>query len=61
MFKALLAKAQVDPSVIDDVVVGNVRNEAAAYNIRAAALAAGIPHTAPTLVGEYSQLEVEES
>jgi len=50
MFKGLLAKAQVDPSVIDDVVVGNVRNDAAAYNVRAAALGAGIPHTAPTLV-----------
>lgn len=52
MFKAILAKGQVDPSLIDDVVVGNVRNDSAAYRIRAAALAAGIPHTAPTLVGE---------
>jgi acetyl-CoA acyltransferase 1 len=52
MFKGLLAKAQIDPKLIDDVVVGNVRNDAAAYNIRAAALAAGIPNTSPTLVGE---------
>lgn len=52
MFKAILAKAQVDPKLIDDVVVGNVRNDAAAYNVRAAALAAGIPNTSPTLVGE---------
>lgn len=53
MFKALLAKADVDPSVIEEVVVGNVRNDGAAYNVRAAALAAGIPDTAPTLIGRF--------
>jgi acetyl-CoA acyltransferase 1 len=53
MFKALLAKAQMDPKLIDEVVVGNVRNDAGAYNVRAAALAAGIPNTAPTLVGKW--------
>jgi hypothetical protein len=57
MFKALLAKANVDPKLIDEVVVGNVRNEAGAYNVRAAALAAGIPNTAPTLVGECPLLQ----
>lgn len=57
MFKGLLAKSQVDPKIIEDVVVGNVRNDSAAYAIRAAALAAGIPHTSPTLVGEYQHLD----
>ncbi len=50
MFKALMAKADVDPSLIQDVVVGNVRNPDNAYEVRAAALAAGIPYTVPTLV-----------
>ena len=50
MFRAIIAKADVDPSLIEDVVVGNVRNPDNAYEVRAAALAAGIPNTAPTLV-----------
>lgn len=50
IFKAIMAKADVDPAIIDDVVVGNVRNTDNAYDVRAAALAAGIPETSPTLV-----------
>lgn len=42
----------MDPSVIEEVAVGNVRNYGNSYEIRAAALAAGIPNSAPTLVGE---------
>lgn len=49
-FKAILAQADVDPTVIQDVVVGNVRNLDNHYDIRAAALAAGIKHTTPTFV-----------
>lgn len=41
---------QLDPALIQDVVVGNVRNENAAYYVRAAALAAGIPRECPSLV-----------
>ncbi|EPQ30226.1 uncharacterized protein PFL1_02342 [Pseudozyma flocculosa PF-1] len=50
MFKSLLAKADIDPSLIQDVVVGNVHNDENAYEIRAAALAAGIPNTTPAIV-----------
>ncbi|KDN41055.1 thiolase [Tilletiaria anomala UBC 951] len=50
MFKGIIAKADVDPSIIEDIVVGNVRNADSSYEVRAAALAAGIPHTSPTLI-----------
>ncbi|CAO1622159.1 unnamed protein product [Sympodiomycopsis kandeliae] len=49
-FKAILAQADLDPTVIQDVVVGNVRNVDNHYDIRAAALAAGIKYTTPTYV-----------
>lgn len=48
LFKGLIQRTGVDPSVIGDVVVGNVLNVGAgAGEHRAAALAAGIPYTAP--------------
>lgn len=49
-FKSIIDAAGIEPKLIDDVVVGNVHNEGAAYDIRAAALAAGIPNTVPTIV-----------
>lgn len=49
-FKAILAQADVDPTIIQDVVVGNVRNVDNHYDVRAAALAAGIKYTTPTFV-----------
>jgi acetyl-CoA acyltransferase 1 len=48
--KGLLAKADIDPTLIEDIVVGNVRNPGASYAIRAAALAAGVPESSPSLV-----------
>ncbi|CAO1623321.1 unnamed protein product [Parajaminaea phylloscopi] len=50
LFKAILAQVDFDPKLIDDVVVGNVANANAAYVVRAAALAAGIPDTTPSLI-----------
>lgn len=49
-FKGLLAKADMDATLIEDVAVGNVRNPGAAYAVRASALAAGLPESAPTLI-----------
>lgn len=49
-FKAILAQSDIDPTIIQDVVVGNVRNVDNHYDIRAAALAAGIKYTTPTYV-----------
>ena len=46
----MLSTSKIDPKLIEEVAVGNVRNENGAYCVRAAALAAGIPNTAPTLV-----------
>ncbi|KAK0562861.1 hypothetical protein OC844_002490 [Tilletia horrida] len=45
--KAILAKAAIDPAVIEEIVMGNVRNTDSVYELRAAALAAGIPNTTP--------------
>ncbi|KAE8228684.1 hypothetical protein CF326_g6376 [Tilletia indica] len=45
--KAIVAKADLDPALIEEVVMGNVRNSDAVYDLRAAALAAGIPNTTP--------------
>ncbi|PWN48505.1 thiolase [Violaceomyces palustris] len=50
MFKSLLARSEIDPTLIQDVVVGNVHNDDSEYYIRAASLAAGIPNTSPTLL-----------
>lgn len=48
-FKALVAKAEIDPALIQDVVVGNVHQPRNVYDARAAALAAGIPNTVPCM------------
>ncbi|KAE8220058.1 hypothetical protein CF319_g6359 [Tilletia indica] len=45
--KAIVAKADLDPALIEEVIMGNVRNSDAVYDLRAAALAAGIPNTTP--------------
>jgi len=50
MFKGILNRAQIDPGLIEDVVVGNVRNSDGAYQIRGAAIAAGIPSHVPTMI-----------
>ncbi|RPA82068.1 thiolase [Ascobolus immersus RN42] len=47
VIKYTLDKSKIDPSIIDDVVFGNVVESNAAYQVRAAALAAGIPNTTP--------------
>ncbi|CAD6892470.1 unnamed protein product [Tilletia controversa] len=46
--KAILAKADVDPALIEEVIMGNVRNNDSVYDLRAACLAAGIPNTTPS-------------
>lgn len=50
LFKGILAKSSIDPALIEDVVVGNVANDNAAYGVRAASLAAGIPKETPSLI-----------
>ncbi|KAL4888770.1 Thiolase, N-terminal domain-containing protein [Aspergillus ambiguus] len=45
LLKELLAKSNIDPALIEDVCMGNVGDGKAAYLVRAASLAAGIPHT----------------
>ncbi|KAJ5247121.1 hypothetical protein N7468_002104 [Penicillium chermesinum] len=46
LLKKTLEKSKIDPALIEDVCLGNVNEGRAAYMVRAAALAAGIPHTA---------------
>ncbi|PKY08818.1 3-ketoacyl-CoA ketothiolase [Aspergillus campestris IBT 28561] len=46
LLKELIAKSKIDPALIEDVCLGNVGDGKAAYLVRAASLAAGIPHTA---------------
>jgi acetyl-CoA acetyltransferase family protein len=46
LLKEVVARSKLDPALIEDVCLGNVRDDKAAYILRAAALAAGIPHTA---------------
>lgn len=46
LLREVLAKSNIDPALIEDVCLGNVNDGKAAYLIRAASLAAGIPHTA---------------
>ncbi|KAH8698392.1 putative 3-ketoacyl-CoA ketothiolase [Talaromyces proteolyticus] len=46
LLKELVQKSNLDPALIEDVCLGNVNDGKAAYLGRAAALAAGIPHTA---------------
>lgn len=50
LLKEVVAKSNLDPALIEDVAMGNVSNGKAAYIIRAASLAAGIPNTS----GAYS-------
>ncbi|OJJ49881.1 hypothetical protein ASPZODRAFT_1054710 [Penicilliopsis zonata CBS 506.65] len=45
LLKELIAKSKLDPTLIEDVCLGNVSDGKAAYRLRAASLAAGIPHT----------------
>ncbi|KAL2221006.1 putative 3-ketoacyl-CoA thiolase [Thermoascus aurantiacus ATCC 26904] len=46
LLKEVIARSKLDPALIEDVCLGNVGDGKAAYLVRAAALAAGIPHTA---------------
>ncbi|EER27927.1 hypothetical protein D8B26_005955 [Coccidioides posadasii str. Silveira] len=46
LIKEVLARSKIDPSLIEDVCLGNALNGKASYLTRTAALAAGIPHTA---------------
>ncbi|KAL1955555.1 hypothetical protein VTO42DRAFT_8434 [Malbranchea cinnamomea] len=43
--KEVVARSKLDPNLIEDVVLGNVNHPKAAYVIRSASLAAGIPYT----------------
>ncbi|KAL1875081.1 hypothetical protein Plec18167_005751 [Paecilomyces lecythidis] len=45
LLKETLAKSKIDPALIEDVCLGNVNDGKAAYLVRAASLAAGVPHT----------------
>ncbi|KAF1992271.1 thiolase [Aulographum hederae CBS 113979] len=46
MLKAVVDQSKLDPALIEDVCLGNVSDAKAAYYVRAASLAAGIPVTA---------------
>ncbi|GLI73888.1 hypothetical protein PoHVEF18_002119 [Penicillium ochrochloron] len=46
LLKETLAQSKIDPALVEDVCLGNVNEAKAAYMVRAASLAAGIPHTA---------------
>jgi acetyl-CoA acetyltransferase family protein len=46
LLKEVIAKSQIDPALVEDICLGNVNDGKAAYLVRAASLAAGIPHTA---------------
>jgi acetyl-CoA acetyltransferase family protein len=46
LLKKVVEKSNLDPSVVEDVCLGNVSDGKAAYIVRAAMLAAGFPHTA---------------
>ncbi|KAL3467620.1 Thiolase, N-terminal domain-containing protein [Aspergillus heterothallicus] len=46
LLKEVIAKSQIDPALVEDVCLGNVNDGKAAYLVRAASLAAGIPNTA---------------
>jgi len=45
VLKEVLKRSKLDPSVVEDVCLGNVSNGKAAYIVRAAALGAGLPTT----------------
>ncbi|KIW08707.1 hypothetical protein, variant [Verruconis gallopava] len=46
LLKEVVQRMNMDPALIEDVCLGNVNDAKAAYYIRAASLAAGIPNTA---------------
>jgi acetyl-CoA acyltransferase 1 len=50
MLRATIPLMQIPPSLIQEIAVGTVLPKGAAYEARAAALAAGFPETTPTLV-----------
>ncbi|KAL5114855.1 hypothetical protein ACEQ8H_007232 [Pleosporales sp. CAS-2024a] len=45
MLKAVVAKSNLDPALVEDICCGNVSDAKAAYYVRAAMLAAGFPNT----------------
>lgn len=45
--KAAVTKSNIDPALIEDLVMGNTLNQGAGYVVRASMLAAGFPHTTP--------------
>ncbi|KAL1795962.1 hypothetical protein ACET3X_006186 [Alternaria dauci] len=45
MLKQVVAKANLDPALVEDICVGNVSDSKAAYYVRASMLAAGFPIT----------------
>ncbi|KIX05324.1 uncharacterized protein Z518_06196 [Rhinocladiella mackenziei CBS 650.93] len=46
LLKQVIEKSRIDPSLVEDICLGNVGDPRAAYKVRAAMLAAGFPHTA---------------
>ncbi|KAI0785064.1 thiolase [Abortiporus biennis] len=50
MFKHVITRSTIDPGLIGDITVGSVLSPTAAYQARAAALAAGIPENVPIQV-----------
>ncbi|OCT48079.1 3-ketoacyl-CoA thiolase, peroxisomal [Cladophialophora carrionii] len=45
LLKEVVKKSKLDPSLVEDICLGNVGDARAAYKVRAASLAAGFPHT----------------
>jgi len=45
LLKEVVNKSKLDPSLVEDICLGNVGDNRAAYKVRAAMLAAGFPHT----------------
>lgn len=45
LFEYVVAKSNLDPELVGDICLGNVRDARAVYFVRAAALAAGFPNT----------------
>jgi len=48
MYKAVVARCGIDPALVEDIVIGNVLSKNAAYQARAAAIAAGFSEKTPT-------------
>jgi len=45
LLKEVVNKSKLDPLLVEDICLGNVGDNRAAYKVRAASLAAGFPHT----------------